>query len=179
MKRNKIFIVLVLGLMLSGCSSSWHIKKARKICPECFEMDTTITELVIKKDTIIRLDTLILVALPPDTIKIDSLIFKTLKPNIKPFTKKEGIITTKVEMIRGRLFVTSFLDSTYLYRLRESIRIKDAQITILKKESVKQTVIIEKQNKLIKWVKIVSVWLICSIVVAASIKLCMWVCKKK
>ena len=98
MKRFSLFILV---LIFSGCSSTYHVNKAREKCPECFELDTTITEVVFKKDTIIKIDTNILVLLPRDTVKITKVIPKYV--TFEPITRKNGIITVEVFVNKGEL----------------------------------------------------------------------------
>lgn len=154
---KKIVLGLILGLVISGCSSSWHIQKAKKICPECFDMDTTIKEIVFKLDTVIHLDTNILVLLPRDTVKIEKLI--PINRNFKKIIKKQGIITTEVEAIKGMLRINSYLDSSFIYNLQTEIRVKDAIIKELREVKIKQTVTIEKQKTELKWYQKAYSWL--------------------
>ena len=150
---KKYFFILILGLIISGCSSSYHIKKAKNICPECFKQDTSITELVFKRDTIIKIDTNILVLLPRDTVFIDTTIRKLKPYSFKPIYAKNGIINVKVFMTRGVLKVTSHLDSAMIYRFQDSIRVKDAIISNLKEVTIEQSIVIKDKKTLIQRLK--------------------------
>ena len=152
MKRFS-FCIIILVFILSGCSTSFHIKKAQEKCPECFELDTTITYLVFKLDTVIRIDSTFLILLPRDTVKIDTVIRKLKPYSFKPIYDKNGIINVEVSMIRGALKIRSYLDSAMLYRLQDSIRIKDAIITNLTEVTIKQGIIIKEKKTLIERLK--------------------------
>ena len=148
MKRIS-FIIIVL--IFSGCSTTWHVNKVRDKCPECFDLDTTITELVFKRDTVIKLDTNILVFLPEDTVFIDTTI-KKLKPySFKPIYAKNGIINIEASMKRGVLKLKSYLDSTMIYHLEAEILVRDALITEQRTIMTNQTITIEKQENELKW----------------------------
>jgi len=57
-------------------------------------------------------------------------------------------------MIKGTIKVNSYLGSAFIYRLQDSIRIKDAKIYSLKEVIVNNKIIIEKKTSFIKWLKI-------------------------
>ncbi len=182
--KNIFFIVVILGLILSGCSASFHVRKAKQKCPECFKLDTTINEVVIKKDTIIKIDTNITILLPRDTASIDTTI-KKLKPySFKPIYIENGIINVEVSMNFGNLIVNSWLDSTMVYRYQDSIRIKDAIIINLREVMINQNIIIKNQKGLIERLKsnkktIVSVLigLIVILIIGIIIKFIRWIKK--
>lgn len=181
---KQIIRFIIIGLILSGCSSSYHIKKAKQKCPECFKTDTTINEIVFKLDTIIKIDTNILVFLPTDTARIDTVI-KKLKPySFKPIYVKNGIINVKVSMTRGVLKVSSHIDSAIWYRYRDEILIKDAIIHDLKTVTVKQNITIKEQKSFIqrlktnaKWFKYIIVGIISLIIIGLGFKFYKWINK--
>lgn len=120
------FIIIVLGL-LSGCSSGWYIKKARQKCPECFE-----TSIVIK-DTIIKIDTTFLLDFS-DYVEVDTMpvikydtILKNkvhyLQPSFDTIIKVNDGLTAKIWMKKGRLGANFKVDSGLIYRLQDSIKI--------------------------------------------------------
>ena len=153
MHVNKLTWLLFSLLLLFGCSANYHVKKAREKCPECFTSDTTITNVVqVKRDTIIKLDTMIRVFLPADTVTINKLI--PISRNFDKIIKKQGIITTEVEAVKGMLKVNSYLDSSFIYNLQAEIRIKDAKITTLKEKIIQNEIVIDKQISWLKWLKI-------------------------
>ena len=182
--KNSIFIIVILGLVLSGCSASFHVRKAKLKCPECFELDTTINEIVIKKDTVIYLDTNITILLPRDTASIDTTI-KKLKPySFKPIYVENGVINMEISMNYGNLIVNSWLDSTMVYRYQDSILIKDAIISNLREVIVEQGIVIKEKKTLIerfksnlKTIKFVLIGLVLVIIIGIVIKFIRWIKK--
>jgi len=176
---KKIFVVLILGFMLSGCSTNWYIQKAKVKCPECFELDTTINQVVFTLDTIIKIDTNILVLLPRDTVRITKLIPKTSKTQY--IKKKNGIITVEVFINKDKINIVSFLDSALWYKYQDEILIKDAIIHDLKTVTVKQNVIIKKQKKTLKdylkWIKAGIIILIVLLLFGIGYKFYKWIKK--
>ena len=81
-------------------------------------------------------------------------------PKKKKIVKKQGIITTEVEAIKGMLKVNSYLDSSFIYNLQTEIRIKDAIITNLKEVTTEQSITIKNQKSLIKQLKSNLKWII-------------------
>ena len=158
--RYTIFYLVVM-ILLSSCSAGWHIKRAEWKDPGIFEPKTDTVIEKVYSDTTIVIDTIISVTLPRDTVKIDSLVPITSDMSFDPILKKNGIITTRVEMIKGRLLVESYLDSTLLHRLQYEITIRDALITELTTINNQNTVIIEKKETLLNWIK----WIVLSIFV--------------
>lgn len=153
---RSFFIIFIFGLSLVGCKSSWYIEKAKEKCPECFELDTSIQEIVFKLDTTINIDTTFLIYLPTDTVRIEKLIPKNVK--LEPVYEKNGIINVEVSANNGKLEILSYLDSTMWYRLQDSIKIKNAIIKRNKTIIYKQNIVI-KENETFKgrlkyWVKI-------------------------
>lgn len=175
----KYVSLIVIVLLLSSCSASWHIKKAIEKDPESFKSDTTITKIVFKTDTIITLDTIISIILPRDTVKIDSLVFRTIRPSFKKITKKNGIITTEVSMYKGVLKVNSFFDSSMVYNLRMKIRLKDAKIRELITINTRNEVTIKNQETKLKtflnWIKWIGISLGVLIVLSVVYKLYKWI----
>jgi len=175
---NRFFIIIILGLILSGCSTNWYIGKAKKKCPDCFNLDTTINEIVFKLDTTIKLDTFIWIKLPADTIKIDSIIFRDIKPSFPKIIKKNGIITTEISMLKGELKVKSYLEDSLYYHLKDSIRIKDALIYKLKTINIKQNITIKEQknkyDNTIKWLKLIGILIIIMFLTGLLIKWSKW-----
>jgi hypothetical protein len=176
---NRFFIIIILGSILSGCSANWHIQKAKKKCPDCFNLDTTINEVVFKLDTIIKLDTFIWIKLPTDTIKIDSIVFKEIKPSFSKITKKNGIITTEVSMLKGELKVKSYLEDSIYYHYKDSVRIKNALIYELKTINIKQGITIQEQenkyNNIVKWLKLIGAIIISMFIIGLLIKWSKWI----
>ena len=121
------FIVVIFGLISSGCSSAWYIKKARQKCPECFE--TTI----VKKDTTIKIDTTFYIDFADyielDTapvIKYDTIYqnnVQYLQPSFDTIIKANEGLTAKIWLKKGRLGAKFDIDSTLIYRLQDSIKI--------------------------------------------------------
>lgn len=174
MRISKFFIVLILGLILGGCSVSkramWHVKKAEQLDPSIFKLDTIINKsIIVKLDTVIKLDTNINVILPRDTVKIEKLI--PVNRNFNKVVKKQGIITTEAEAIKGMLYINSYLDSSFIYNLQTEITIKDAKIKELNTIVRQKTVIIEKQISWLKWLKIALIILIGLILLTLIIKI--------
>lgn len=176
---KQFFIILILGFMLSGCSTNWYIQKAKLKCPECFELDTTISQTVFTLDTIIKIDTNILILLPRDTVKIIKLIPKTNE--VQYIKKKNGIITVEVFINKDKVNIISFLDSAIWYKYRDEIIIKDAIIHDLKTVTVKQNIIIKDQKKTLKdylkWIKGGVIILIVLFVFGIAFKFYKWIKK--
>lgn len=162
---KKIAIYFVIILLISGCSASWHIKRAEWKEPELFnkKVDTVIN--ITKRDTTIYLDTLISVILPRDTVFIDTFL-KKLKPySFKPIYAKNGIINVKASMTKGVLNLSSYLDSALLYQFNDSIRIKNAIISNLTEVTSEQDIIIRSQKTLIEGLKSNFKWILIAVVV--------------
>jgi hypothetical protein len=136
-----------------GCSSSWHVRKAKEKCPECFTSDTTINEVVFRLDTVINIDTTIKVILPRDTVRIEKLIPKNVY--FEPIYQKNGIINVEVFIEKGELNIVSYLDSAMLYDIEMEIEVKDSII-------IHQSIIIDNQyndiQKKDKWIDKAKKW---------------------
>lgn len=176
--KNLTFYLIVI-ILFSSCSGTWHLNRAKYKSPELFteKIDTIIN--LTRLDTTIFLDTLINVILPRDTVKIDSLVFKTLKPSFNVITKKNGIITENIWMNKGRLYSETYLDSALWYQYQDSIRVKDAKIYELRTINTKQTVTIKNQETKLKtflnWIKWIGISLGVLIVLAVLYKLYKWI----
>jgi hypothetical protein len=156
---KKHFIVLILGLVLSGCSTSWHIKKAEQKCPECFEssLDTIIN--IIKKDTIIKIDTTILLDFS-DYIEIDEPIkIRDTIVKLKPFisdviTKtKEGVIV-KIWVKNNRILANIDIDTSLRFHYKQQLRLKDALIQRHVEVIREKNTIIKEKTKFLDWFKL-------------------------
>lgn len=157
---KKLIVILILGSILSGCSASWYLKKAEKKCPECFERDTTINNNIIKKDTIIYIDSTFLIYLPTDTIRI-SIPFEDLNSlNTDTIKSNDGIINTEITVSDGAVHIMNNLDSAIIYRLQDSILIKDAIISNQKEVIIEQGITIEKERTLKERFKSAKKWLL-------------------
>lgn len=139
--KRVFFIIVIFGLICSGCSSAWYIKKARQKCPECFQ--------TIKKDTTIVIDTTFTIEISDyieiDTapvFKYDTIIInniKYLQPSFDTiFNVNEGL-TAKIWLEKGRLGSRFDIDSSLIFQLQDSIK-------VLQKIEHK-TEIIEKESK--------------------------------
>jgi hypothetical protein len=117
------FIVVIFGLISSGCSSAWYIKKARQKCPECFQ--------TIKKDTTIVIDTTFMIEIS-DYIEIDTApIFKYdtiiinniqyLQPSFDTIIDVNEGLTAKIWLEKGRLGSRFDIDSSLIFQLQDSI----------------------------------------------------------
>ncbi len=176
MVRNSFFI-LILGLILTGCSASYHIQKAERKCPSCFDRDTTIVNQIIKRDTTIKIDTNIVIEFKVDTV-IQETPIKKLKPySFKPVYHENGIINAEVWMKKGILSISSWLDSTMMYRLEAEITLKDAIIYELRQEVFENKItIIEKENALNRFKKYLK-WIIIGLVSLLFLAVCFRVYK--
>lgn len=169
--KNLTFYLIVI-ILFSSCSANWHIRKAKTKCPECFKQDTVINETqIIKLDTTIYLDTNINVILPRDTVKIEKQIPKFINYSFNKIIKTQGIITTEAELKNGNLEIISYLDSSFVYRLQDSIRLEKAKTIKLSKIVIEKDVIIEKQTSWIKWLKIGIIGLVIIIVLGIGFKI--------
>jgi len=132
---NKFFIIIILGLIISGCSASWHIRKAEQKCPECFAQKI----LVEYRDTTINIDTTFLIEFK-DYLTIDTVpvityekeyIDKIVKilPTFDTIIKDERGLTAKIWMKKGNLQAKFSIDSSYIFHLQDSIIILNKIIT--------------------------------------------------
>jgi len=152
---NRILIVFFSIIILSGCSSSklasYHIKKAKKSCPECFEQ----TYRIEYKDTIIYKDTTIELLLS-DFLEIDTtpvIKFETeyvdkivkIYPTFDTIIKSNKGLTAKIWMKRGRLNASFDVDSTLIHELKDSIRV------LIKETTKTNTVITEEKTDVRKY----------------------------
>lgn len=80
--RKTYFIVLLL--IISSCSASWHIKKAKKLDPSLFEVKTE-----IQRDTIT-----LEVPVVRELVKIDTLVELV---QVDPITKIRTVIKYKIQ----------------------------------------------------------------------------------
>jgi len=146
---KRILTLFLAAILLSSCSASWHIKKAKNKCPECFS-DSIIVEY---KDSIIYRDTLINISfqdfLEVDTvpeIKYDTVFVDKVKkilPSFDTIILEKNGLKTNVSMFKGRLFVRTDVDSSYIFELKDSIK-------ILNKETTKTETVIVKEKSTIK-----------------------------
>jgi hypothetical protein len=143
--------IIILSLLLSGCSATWHIQKAVQKKPNILKTDTIVKNITTKRDTTILLDTNITVLLPRDTVRIERILSKYV--TLDPIKEKNGIITVEACINNGKLNILSYLDSTMIYRYKDSLLIKDAIISNLREITVEQGVIIEEKELLIDRLK--------------------------
>lgn len=148
------FIVIAAAfaalMFFSSCSAQWHLQRAIEKDPSIIKSKTIVLKETHKRDTLIFFHKSILLPIPKDTARIDTVITKDTTLNIKPIVKKQGIVTLKVSVKNGRLQAFATVDSTIIYNLRDSIRLKNAlvdrQITINKEN----TIVIDRYNSLLK-----------------------------
>jgi len=176
--KNLTFYLIVI-LLFSSCSASWHVKRAEWKQPDIFKSKTDTIIKIEYSDLLVKLDTIINVILPRDTVKIDSLVFRTLRPSFDKIVKKNGIITANVWMVKGRLNVETYLDSAMIYLLQTKIRVKDAKIKELKIINNENTVTIEKQSTKIKtfliWLKWIGIAVGSLVVLVIIYKIYKWI----
>ena len=157
---NKFFIIIILGLIISGCSASWHIRKAEQKCPECFAQKI----LVEYRDTTINIDTTFLIEFK-DYLTIDTVpvityekeyIDKIVKilPTFDTIIKDERGLSAKIWMKKGKLQAKFNIDSSYIFRLQDSIIVLNKIIT--KTNTVK----VEKKTQFLTYLIWVSAILI-------------------
>ncbi|MDA3778802.1 MAG: hypothetical protein PF487_00980 [Bacteroidales bacterium] len=139
---RKIGIILLLFIISSSCSTSYYVNKAKDKCPECFKQDTTITNKVIRSDTIIRLDTSFFVKVKTDTIekKIN------IKNNLDTITEKKDGMNLKIWINDGILGYKFWFDDNIEVQLNKEIKIKDAKITKLRTININKGITINEQK---------------------------------
>lgn len=127
--------LLILLILFSSCSGSWHIQRAEKLCPECFKSEIQIEykDSIIYRDTIIELDF-------TDFLELDTTpdiryekVFIDNKIKILPtfdtiITEKRGLIAN-IWMNKGKLGYRFEVDSTTYYQLKDSISVLNRIIT--------------------------------------------------
>lgn len=140
------YYLVVFLLIFSGCSASWHIKRAETKEPGIFKTDIQIEY----RDTIIHLDTIFTLDVS-DFLEIDTLpnivyekeyIDKVLRiyPSFDTIIKSEKGLTAKIWMRKGVLKANFEVDSSLIFHLKDSIVILNKVIT------EKNTIKIEKET---------------------------------
>jgi len=146
-------LIILIALLLSSCSAQWHIKRAIELDPNIISLKLTTLKEVHKRDTLMWFSKTILLAMPHDTAKIDSVVFKDTSLSFGPIVKKQGIVTLTVSMTNGVLHASASVDSTMIYNLRDSIRIKNAIIEKQTTTISESKIIVEKQESVLETVK--------------------------
>jgi len=140
---NKFFIIIILGLVIQGCSATWHINKALQKDPDIITTKTIIRNVrqKIAIDTVIHIpvkDFLFFADMPDilyDTVFIDKKI--KLLPSFDTIVKDTSGTTVKIWMKKGRLFAEINTDKSIEYHLKDSINILNKIIennTVIKTE---------------------------------------------
>ena len=132
---NRFFIIIILGLVLGSCSANWHIRKAEQKCPECFKSKT----LIEYRDTTIHIDTTFLLKFN-DSLFIDTVpiityekeyVNKIVKilPTFDTIISQNNGLTAKICMNKGKLGASFNVDSSYIFQLKDSIKVLNKIIT--------------------------------------------------
>lgn len=146
----KTILIGIIALLLSSCSAQWHMQRALEIDPSIVKSKLTVLKETRKRDTLMFFHKTVILAMPSDTARIDSVVFTDIKPSFGPIVKKQGIVTISVEMIEGRLKAFATVDSTMIYDLRDSILLKDAIVDNLTTINKENTIVIDKYEGLLK-----------------------------
>lgn len=145
-----IALAFIAAMLLSSCSAQWHLQKAIEKDPNIIKTKTFYLKETHKRDTLIFIQKPILLAMPRDTARIDSVVFKDTSLSFAPIIKKQGIVTISVEMNKGKLSAFATVDSTMIYNLRDSVRLKDAIIDNLILKTKETSIVIDKYDSLLK-----------------------------
>ena len=113
--------------------------------PESFKTDSTIVTKIITEDTTIFVNVPVMVELPKDTVRIVKKLPCKINP-IDDIYQRNGIIYMKLSIRNNTIHAESWLDSTFIYQLQDSITVKDGKITYLKTVTKEQIVIIEESK---------------------------------
>lgn len=143
---KKLFILLTLSLFLfSGCMTT---KRIQRHCDEFLQVcGTEVRREIHYRDTIIALPP-IPARLPKSDINIvNQLVVRDGAVNMEKITKRDGLISTSVEIIDGRLVVDSWLNDSTILVQPEPVTIPDA----IKQESVEIQVPVKYIPKLYKY----------------------------
>ena len=129
------YILILFLLIFSGCSASWHIKRAEQKEPGIFKPTVKIEykPVYIPIDTNINIDF-------SDFLDIDTtpnIVYKTeyIDKKIKIYPSFDTIInvnrglTAKFWMNNGRFGARFEIDSSYIFHLQDSIRMLNKEIT--------------------------------------------------
>jgi len=155
----KIILRLIfVFLLFSGCSASYHIKKAEQKCPECFSEQSDTVINIIKRDTTIVIDTVLKTVVHDslvvnEQIRINNdLLNNWFKKNNKkiinsdPVYKKENGISAKMwiknNRIQGRFKIDSSIFVPYKYQLEIKNALIQKQTQIIKNKKIE----IQKQE---------------------------------
>ena len=178
---------LILLLFLSSCSASFHVRKAKQKCPECFKLDTTITETIIRLDTIIHIDTTFIIDFnesldisEPITIKTEPVKFNNFSSDTVIKTNKG--IEAKIWIKNGRINAEITTDTTLTLIYKDSVLLKDAIIRELRTVNINQGITIKETESriktIIKWVKITGLIIVILILFGLVLKYIKWIKRK-
>ena len=177
---KNIFIVFIFGLILSGCSASWHVQRAKQLDPDIFntKLETKIVNIKVPLDTTLKfhlkdklyLDTLI------DIRYIEKVVNNKINilPSFDTVIKQNNGLTAKIWMNEGQLYANLELDSIFYYNLKDSIRAE------IKQEKEITTIITKKERTFKDWFKItlfVVVFIIAILLIGGFIKFVKWINK--
>jgi len=123
-----IISFLILSILFSSCSAQWHLQKALEKEPGIIKSTKIVLNEVNRRDTLILLNKTIVLAMPRDTVKVDTVVFQDKKLSFIPIVKKQGIVTINISMTEGRLKAFATVDSAMIYNLRDSLKLKNAII---------------------------------------------------
>lgn len=150
----KSILAVLIVVVLSSCSAQWHLNRAVEKDPNIVKSTVLTLKEVHRRDTLVVFSKTVLLQMPHDTARIDSIVIKDTTISFGPIVKKQGIITLSVKMNMGRLIAFATVDSTMIYNLRDSIRLKNAlvdrQNTIIKSN----TYIVDKYEGLLKKIRL-------------------------
>ena len=142
MKNLLITLVITLVIILSGCSSSWHLRQALNKDPEIIDVkaDTIFEEKITYRDTLIRINKKDTIKIVSDTIKLDSIVFEKIKPSFEPIriSSDDSIAHALISMTDGKLKINVWAKMDTILAWKDSVILKNKII------QNKQTVIREK-----------------------------------
>ncbi len=121
----RYFLIFVL-FVFSGCSASWHIKRAEQIEPGIFKPTIEYRDTIIKLDTLISIDfsDFMDIDTTPNIVYETEYIDKVVKiyASFDTIIRQQNGLTAKIWMKRGVLGAKFDVDSSYIFHLEDSIK---------------------------------------------------------
>lgn len=165
MRLRNIVLASLMSLAITSCMTEARIKRS---CDKFFKVCGTSQVETVVKDTVIKVDTIIGVPLPPDTVKIagDVQIINGVC-TFKPVCVESSLITACVEVKDGKLSVKSYVN-------KKSIQ-SSVNMNITLKGAIRETT--DTKMVPVKYIPIVYKWAF--IIVLAQLAMCgFWLANK-
>lgn len=154
------YLVIILSIIMTGCSAQWHLNKALKKDPKIIDTkaDTVINKQVTFSDTVIQVEKQVKFKVLSDTVTVDSIVIKEVNQTIEPFeiVSNDSIAHARVSIYKGKLNIKVWAVLDTLVYYKDSIRLKNKTIENQKTVIQENKATIKEKSSFIDKLKLIA-----------------------